>query len=123
MVRRGGRRVYLGPMDSSRCALIVVGFIRGRMVHLGALWVSSGSSGVVWFNGVRSGGHRVYSGWLCSFESALGVVGFILVAGFIGVRPGCRRDHIVSLRSLVCSLGVVGFIKCGWVHLGTLWGT
>ena len=55
-VRPGGRWVHPGSLGSLRCALIIVGFIRGRLVHSGSPWGSLGSSGLVWFARERSGG-------------------------------------------------------------------
>ena len=89
----------------------------GRRVHpvsLGALWVSSYSSVVTWFNWVRPWCRRVHLVSLGSLGCAQGVVGFIQSHWYIGVQPGSRRVHPGSLGSLGCALGVLRFIL---VHL------
>ena len=69
--------------------------------------MSSGSSGVAEFTGVRPGSHRVYPGSLGSMGYAQSVFVFIqghlvywwvslgssFVAGFNGVRPVLRQVH------------------------------
>ena len=94
------------------------------------LWVSSGSSGVAGFIGLRPGGRRDHPDTLGSLGCVLGVIGFILgswvhwsaswessgssgTVGLIGVRLGVRR---VNLGSLGCALGVVGFVQGRWGH-------
>ena len=73
-VRPGGGRVRLGSLRSLGCALVVVGFVRGRWIHWVSPWCMSGSLGVPWFIGVRPGGRRVRSGTL---GYALGDIEFV----------------------------------------------
>ena len=110
-MRLAGRRVHPGSLGELGCALGVVVFIRVRLVHWGAPWGWSGSSGVAGFIGVRRPVHP------CSLERDMGLVGFIQgrrvhwgaswgslgsygVAGFINVRTEGRLFHQVSLGSL-----------------------
>ena len=104
----GDCRVHLVSLG---CALGVVGFIR---CHWGALWVSSYSSAVTWFNWVRPWCRRVHLVSLGSLGCGQGVVWFIQSHWYIGVQPGCRQVHLGSLGSLGCALGVLRFIL---VHL------
>ena len=100
--------VSLGSFER---ALGVVGLIIVRCVHLGALWLSSGSFEFVGFIPARSVGNRVHSGSLSSFGAprvslgsitcTLGVVGFIRVVDFIGVHSGA------PLCSFRLALGVI----------------
>ena len=102
LLRPGGRRVHWESLGSIGklfvCALVVVGFIRGRSIHSGAQWVSLRLFGDVGFIQVRPGGH-----W---------------VVGFIQVSAGGCRVHSGSLGSFRCTLGIVGFIWGRWVQLG-----
>ena len=76
--------------------MVIVGFIRGRLVHSGAAWGSWGSSGSVCFTRERSGGRWVLAGlWV----------------------------HPRSLGSLGCTMGVVGYIWGGRVHYSAPWGS
>ena len=77
-----------------------VGFIQVRWVHWGALWRSSGLSGVAWFTGERPEGPLVHPGSLGSLGCVLGVFGFV----------GCRRVHWGAHWGSSGSSGVAGFI-------------
>ena len=117
-------------MGAFRCALGVVGLIRGRCVNWNSPWGSSGSSAVAWFIGVRLGGRRVHPG---SLRYALGVVVFIRcrwvnwgaswgssgssgVVGFLEVLPRGRPVRTGSLGSLGCALEFVVFLIGPWVN-------
>ena len=92
-VRPGGSSVHLGSLSSLGLALGFLGFalgvvefIRGRCVHFGSTWSSSGSFGVVGFTRIRPGGLLVH-------PRSLGTFGFAL-------RPaGFNRHHGVHLVS------------------------
>ena len=97
----------------------VVGFIRGRCVHSGALSQSSCTSVVVGFIGERPGSCRVYPASVVSLAVRPGLwVQLGVPRGSsgssarvywgVGVHPGCYRAH---RRSLECVLGVVEFIR------------
>ena len=95
------------------CALGVVDFMRGRWVHSGAPW---GSSGVVGVTRVRPGVRWVHPGAPWESLSSSGVVGFTLVCAG-GRRNRLRSlDSLGSLGSLFCAVVVVGFIQGLWVH-------
>ena len=70
--------------------------------YLGAPWVSSGLSGVIW---VRTGGRQVLP------ESL----------GFIELRSGDRRVRPGKFGLLRCVLRDVGSIRGSWVHWGASW--
>ena len=130
-------------IGSLGCALGVVGFVRGRWVHLGAPWGTSCSSGVA---GMCSWGHRIRLWSIGSLGCALVVVGFVLdrwvhmgtpwessgsvgVAGFIGFRPRCRRVRLGSLGSLWSDLRgrqlrsvSLGSLGCALGVVGFVWG-
>ena len=107
--------------------------MRVRWVHYDAPCVSSGSSTVAEFIGVRPGGRRVHRvSPLCSSGSS-GVAGFIRVypgacrvhvgslsslAGFLWLHHRGRRVYPGSLDSMGCTLGIDGFIWCFSVHWG-----
>ena len=65
-MRSGGRRVHPGSLGSLGCALGVVGFIRGTLVHSDARWWSFGSYDVAGFIGLCPGRLRVHTGLLGS---------------------------------------------------------
>ena len=90
-VRPGGHWVHPGYLRSLRCALVIVGFIWGRLVQSSSPWGSLGSSGFVWFTRERPGGRWVHA---------------------------CCWVHPRSFGSLGCAVRVVGFIWCRWVHMG-----
>ena len=85
--RPGGRRVHLGCLVSCVRALGVLGFIRGRWVHAGSPWGSSGVIGFtweverfiggLWFRAGAPWGRLVHSGSLCSRGCVLCVIEFI----------------------------------------------
>ena len=91
-VRPGVRWVHPGSLRSLRCALGVVGFIRGRLVHSRAH-----TDGVVFMR----------------------VVGSSDVVGFTLVHHGGHSVHPESLVSRGCAFQFDGFIMRGWVHSGT----
>ena len=64
----GVRRVHPESQGSQGCTQRAVGFIRGRWIHWGAPWGSSGSSGVTGFTGMCPGVRRVHPGSLASLE-------------------------------------------------------
>ena len=132
-------------LGSRGCALVVVGFIRGRSVHSGTLLGWSCSFGVFGFTRVCPGvvvvtqvrpGCRRGSLDSCGF--ALEFVGFIRrrrvravapwwssgsfgVVEFMWMRPGARGVHSWSLGSYGCALGVVARVPFGLgVHLASL---
>ena len=74
-VRPGSRRVRSGSMGSLRCALVVVGIVRGRLVQWGTPWGSSGSCGVAWISALCPVLRWVRSGSL----------------GLVGCSLGCGR--------------------------------
>ena len=128
-MRPGGRWVHAGSLSSLGCALWIVGFIRGRCVHLfGDRWVHSwslgshmcalgalGSCGVVRCTGVPHAGRGVHSGVHGeSLGSSLDVV-------FARVCPGGPLIHPGLLGSLGCSLRVVEFVCGRWFHSGAPW--
>ena len=87
----------------------VVGFILGRLVHWGAPWGLSGSSGIAGFIGVR----RDHQGSLLSLGCALVVVGYIRGRLVHWRTSWGHRVHLVhpgpSLGLVWCTQGVVGF--------------
>ena len=91
----GDRCVLPGSLGSLGSTLCVVGFMRGRWVHSGALKCLLGSSGALLFNRVRVGDCWVHPGSLGSLGCAFAVVGFI-------------RVYSVRLESR-------------WVHMGAPW--
>ena len=104
-VRSGVRRFHPGLLGSLGCALGIVRFIRGRWVHRGAPWWSSGSSGVAEFIGVD--GFIGVLSWVrqvppgsCTGFIRVRPVGRRFLPALIGVRPGGRWVHPVSLNSL-----------------------
>ena len=95
----GCRRFHSGSLGSFGRSPAVVGFIQGRLVHLGAPQWSSGSLGFVWFIRAVPGVRRVHSGSFGTFWRAPGVPRFILVR-------------------LLHSPGVSGVIRVRLVHSG-----
>ena len=79
MVHPEGRLGNQGSLYSLGCTLGIVGFIRGRWVHRGAPWVSSSSSRVAGFIGVRPEGRSIHPGLLGSSRYTLRVAGLIRV--------------------------------------------
>ena len=104
----------------------VVGFIRGRWLHSGVPWGSLRSSGIVGFTAVRPGcsgfirGRWVHLGSLWRSFGSSGVV------ELTRVRPGGHSVHPGSLGSLGLAQGIVRLIRgcwfsrvcpgCRWVH-------
>ena len=85
-LRAGGRWVHPGSLGSLDLALAdvgfalgVVGFMRGRWIHLDSPWGSLDSTGVVGFSRISPGVRLVHPRSLDSLGFALGVVGFIRV--------------------------------------------
>ena len=130
-MRPGGRLVHPGSLGSLRCALVIIGFIRVRLVHSGALWAALGSCGsfgsseVVWFIRVHPAGVGfmfvvgiVRGRWVHS-SAPWGSLCSSVVVGFTRVRPVGRLVHAASLGSsgvaLGNAVGFVGFIRCSWV--------
>ena len=120
-------------------------FIRDGGVHLVALSVSLGSSGIVGITRVGPGRRSVHLRSLGSLGSVLVVVGYILgrsvrpgshwlylgssrVVGFTQFRPVFRWVLPGSLGSSVdvgftrVRTGCRGFIRGRWVHSGAPWG-
>ena len=82
------RLVHPGSLGSPVCVLCVVGFIPGRWFYWGSPRVSSGSSGVVFFSGVRPWGVGIIRvGWVHLDASLVSSRS----SGFSGVRPGSPR--------------------------------
>ena len=110
------------------CALSVDVFVRGRWVHLGALWWTYDSFREAWSIGVRPVGRRVRcleSAFIGKHPRFLrfvrvrwvhwcppwGSPGSFGVFEFIWVSPGGRRVRPVSLVALGCALGVVWSVR------------
>ena len=120
-VRSGGRRVLPGSLGSFGCTLVVVGFIRGCLVHSGPPCAFLSSSGTgAFFLGCALGIVRFIRGHSAAYW---GSSGSSCVAGFIEVRPGDRRVYPGSLGLLRCVLTVVGLIWGRLVHWSAYWGS
>ena len=147
-IRLGGRWVHLhAPWEvvgiswccwvhSRVCDLVIVGSIRGCLVHSRGPWGSLGSSGVVEFTRVHPG----VFGFMRGRECNVGVVAFIWgrlfhsradwrllgssgIVGFTCVHPGDGLVHPGSLGSLANALGVFGVMRGHWVHSRVPWGS
>ena len=78
-MRSERRSVHQGSLGTLGGALVVVGFIRGRLVHPGSYIL--GVVGFIWGRWVHSGSH-------CGSLGSSGVVGFIQGC------PGGRYVHL-----------------------------
>ena len=113
-----GRRVRSASLGSLRCALGVVGYVRGRWVHRVALWVSSGSFGVAGFIRVRPGEVGFFRGRSVYWSAPWGSSGLFGVSGYIGKRVGFVRSRWVHCGA---PFVVVGFGQGHWIHWGDPW--
>ena len=108
-VRRGCSMFNSEYLGSSGYALVVVQFIRGRCVHRGALWESSGSS--LGSSRCALGTEKLIRGRWVQLDAPLWLSASSGFAGFIRVCTCGRRIHTGSLGSLGCALGNVAFIR------------
>ena len=76
-IRPWGRWLLPGSFSLLEFALVVVGFIRGRLEHWGLPWVLLRTTGVVGFTWVRTGGRCAHKGMLGSLRFALRFDAFI----------------------------------------------
>ena len=113
-VRPRGRRFRLGSLGSLRFAMVFVWFCRSSWVYFDAPWVSSGSSGVAVFIGVRIGVVGFISGRWMRWGTPLWSSDLLGVAWFFGVRPVVLCVHPEPLGSLGCAFRIVGFIQSHW---------
>ena len=118
-VRTGCHGVH-SALNSFGCTLGVIGFIRGRWVHSGVPWGSSGSFRIVRFIRVHPAVFRVYSGRYVHSGAPWGSSGSFGVVRFIRVRPGGLRFQSGSLGSFRCTRVVIGFIWGCRVHSRSL---
>ena len=119
-------------------ALVIIGFMRGRWIHLRSRWLLLGSSGVVGITRVPARVVGFIRGRWVRWGSRWGSLSLFGVVAFTRVRAGGRWVHSGSLGSSGCrwvrsgsplgllgslyrwldSCAVIGFI---WVRTGGCW--